>query len=284
MIERRLFFLGTHRSRGIAFYCRRFGLLFLVISGLVSCSNVDLYSALPEQEANQMLALLIQNDVDASKETNKQGTTISIPKHKVPLAVDLLYAAGYPKTKFTNVNEVFSDSGLVTSEFEQKIRFNYALSQEIADTISKIDGVIYVSVHLPIPEENKNVVSLGEKEAVKAKTSASIFIKYNPNYNLNSEISQIKLLVANSVNNLNYQDVSVSLSPSKNKNIVQLYAADLRIINGLDLKMDADSVLRFYVFVAVLVCIILVLLFLSLFFYRKFKMSGITSPMMMDDS
>ena len=127
-----------------------------------------------------------------TKTTGKEGVSLSIPKSKVPLAINLLHSHGYPEEHYTNVNEVFSDSGLVTTDFERKVRFNYALSQEISETLSKIDGVLFVKVHLSIiDEEKKKQVQPGRKPE-REKLSAAVFVKYNSEHNLDSEIPKIK--------------------------------------------------------------------------------------------
>ena len=232
--------------------------LFLVL--LTGCDKVSLYNNLPEQESNEMMALLLQNGIDADKTPGKEGASLSIPKSKVPLAINLLHSHGYPEQHYTNVNEVFSDSGLVTTDFERKVRFNFALSQEISETLSKIDGIIFVKVHLSIIEEEKKKQIRPGQKSVHEKLSAAVFVKYNSEHNLDSEIPKIKQLVSSSVSNLDYQDVSVSLSPSRGKNVSEIFAAEgLRTIPWIDVKLDADSVIRFYVFAGIGVLVVTVL-------------------------
>ena len=245
--------------------------LALLLVLLTGCDKVPLYNNLPEQESNEMMALLLENGIDADKTPGKDGVMLSIPKNNVPLAVNLLHSYGYPEQAYTNVNEVFSDSGLVTTDFERKVRFNYALSQEISETLSKIDGVIFVKVHISIiDEENRKPVKPGQAPE-REKLSAAVFIKYNSEHNLDSEIPKIKQLVSSSISNLDYRDVSVSLSPSRGKNPVEVFVEDeLRTIPGIDVKLDADSVTRFYIFCGVGVLVITVLsLWIILLIRRK---------------
>ena len=206
-----------------------------------------------------MLALLLQNGVEGSKSTGKTGASLSVPSDKISLAVTTLYVNGHPAKKFINVNDVFGDSGLVTTDFERKVRFNYALSQEIAETISLVDGVIAVRVHLALVHHDSQLSSL-TKVSEEPKLTAAVFIKYNPAYNLESEISQIKLLVDNSVDNLDYRDVSVSLVPARHKGAVEAYVEDLYVVDGLDLKMDHASLKRFYAFISVVALVFVVLI------------------------
>ena len=234
--------------------------LALLLVLLTGCGKVSLYNDLPEQESNEMMALLLQNGIDADKTPGKEGVSLSIPKNKVPLAISLLHAHGYPEQRYTNVNEVFGEGGLVTTDFERKVRFNYALSQEISETLSKMDGVIYVRVHLSVIEEgDRKQVRPGQRQEPE-KLSAAVFVKYNSGHNLDSEIPKIKQLVSSSVSNLDYQDVSVSLSPSRSKSAPEIYAEEgLRTIPGLDVKLDSDSVVRFYIFAGIGVLVVTIL-------------------------
>ena len=247
-------------------------LLPLLLALVAGCGKLPLYSGLSEQESNEMMALLLENGIEVDKAVEKEGVTLSIPANKAPLAVNLLYSNGYPRQQYTNVNEVFSDSGLVTTDFERKARFNFALSQEISDTLSRIDGVIFAKVHLSALDDTKKRPSLPGREADAAKISAAVFVKYNPEYNLDSEIPQIKLLVSSSVNNLEYQDVSVSLSPARRKNVVDILAReDLRTVSGVNLRIEAGSLPRFHLLAGLVALVVLALVACVIVLLRRLQ-------------
>ena len=222
------------------------GVFFLLL--LAGCGKVPLYNSLTEQESNEMMALLLENGIETDKAIAKEGVILSVPKSQVPLAVNLLHAHGYPWERYTNANEVFGDSGLVTTDFERKVRFNFAVSQEISESLSKIDGVIFVKVHLSMVGDDAGRRPAGRNRAPAAeKLSAAVFIKYNPEYNLDSEIPKIRQLVSGGINNLAYQDVSVTLSPAAARSPVEVFAEDgLRTVRGINLKIETASIGRFY--------------------------------------
>jgi type III secretion protein J len=83
---------------------------------------------------------------------------------------------------------------------------NYALSQELAHTISEIDGVLSARVHIVLPED-------AELQKAAIASSASVFIRHLRSATLQSAVPQIKTLIANSVAGVTYDRVTVVLVP-----------------------------------------------------------------------
>ena len=82
----------------------------------------------------------------------------------------------------------------------------YALSQELARTVSDIDGVFSARVHLVLPENDPLRQQL-------IPSSASVFIRHASTAPLSELVPQVKMLVANGVAGLSYDKVSVVLVP-----------------------------------------------------------------------
>src|SRR5262245_5652185 len=110
---------------------------------LAGCGKVPLFSELTEPEANEMMAVLLQRDVPCSKVAGKESRWIlKVPQEDFSRSVELLKSHGYPKDKFSKLGDVFQKTGLVSSPTEERIRYMYALSQEIGETLMRIDGVM----------------------------------------------------------------------------------------------------------------------------------------------
>ncbi len=176
--------------------------VFLVM--LTGCSQVELYSNLPEQEANEMMAALIDNGMSCTKEAGEEGTwSLKVASEQFASAVRVLKDLGYPRDKFADMGKVFQKSGLVSSPSEERIRFMHALSQELSHTLSQIDGVITARVHIVLPENNP----FGE---TAKPSSASVFIKYRTGATVDSLIPQIKELVISGIEGMTADKVNVS--------------------------------------------------------------------------
>jgi type III secretion protein J len=174
---------------------------------LGGCDRVDLYSNLDEQDANEMQAILLRQGIDCDKTSGKEMSRgLKVSKGQLSAAVEILKGHGYPRNKFTDLGTVFEKQGLVSSPHEDRIRFIYALSQEVAGTISQIEGVVRARVHIVLPENDP----LSE---YFQPSSASVFVKYRQNIDIGQFIHPIKQLVVNSIEGLNYEKVSVVTFP-----------------------------------------------------------------------
>lgn len=189
----------------------KFALKFiLIISTLyLSGCQVDLYTNLSERVGNEMLAILISNDIDAKKISGKKNTVnLTVKESQLAEAVQLLRRNGYPKDEFASVGTVFQKDGLISSPLEERVRYVYAVSQDLSETLSNLDGVLTARVHVVMPEGDQ----LNETPA-----KASVFIKHSPEVDLNKQIPKIKLLVNNSIDGLEYEKIMVALFPALNE-------------------------------------------------------------------
>ena len=81
-------------------------LLGLALAALLAgCgARVELAAAMPEGEANEVLAALINAGMDAQKIAGKEGMVgLSVPASQVGRALDLLRAQGLPRERFAGV-------------------------------------------------------------------------------------------------------------------------------------------------------------------------------------
>ena len=244
---------------------KRFTLFILLALFLfISACKVELYSNLQEKEATEMLAILLERGIDTDKKAGKEMTyTLLVNKNDIARAVDILHRSGFPRDKFVNIGEVFKKEGLVSSPLEERVRFIFALSQEISETLSKIDGVLAARVHVVIPENNPL------SDAIKP-SSASVFIKHRADSDVESKIPGIKKLVVNSIEGLTYDKVTVVLFGSEDI-IEPAKKPDFKRV--LSIRIAHDSIGRFWMLTGALFFLLVVFTaataYLILFSRRK---------------
>ncbi|MEM6678663.1 MAG: type III secretion inner membrane ring lipoprotein SctJ [Pseudomonadota bacterium] len=185
---------------------RLFCVAMLVV--LAGCKT-DLYSGLSEREANDMLAALLSNNIQAEKTVvGDTGITVSVADEDVLFALDILSRHGFPRQSRGSLGSVFEKSGIMSSPFEERVRFIYALGEEVSHTLTEIDGVLTARVHIVMAEE----AELGRPAA---PSSAAVFIKHVADKNLEVFVPQIRRLVGNSIEGVDYNDVTVLLMPAE---------------------------------------------------------------------
>lgn len=181
-------------------------LLFMFLAfSIVGCKE-PLYSGLDERQANQMLTVLAKAGIRTTKKNIGKGLfDILVSSDDLSDAVTILNVNGLPNDKFASMEDIYKKDGLISSPMEERIRYMFALSQSLSETLTNIDGVVVARVHIAVPE----VGAIGSK---KKPNSASIFIKHTDQFSHKNAMPDIKRVLEKSVEGLNYQDVSIFLS------------------------------------------------------------------------
>ena len=181
----------------------------VILCGALALAGCDqqatLFSGLEESQANAVIAALIDSGVEATKMPGDEGTwNVSISQSDFAKAANLCESRGLPRRKFNGVGDVFKKTGMVSSPSEERIRFMDAIAQDLARTISMIDGVVDARVHVVLPENDpfaKNTLP----------SSAAVAIRSRWDADLEDLVPQVKSLVMNSIEGLVYNKISVTI-------------------------------------------------------------------------
>lgn len=198
--------LPVASDRGAASALLRLRWLVLGLALLLAAcgSRVELFSAASESEANEVLSVLLDAGIAAQKATTKTGVAVSVDGQQVARALDILRARGLPRERFDGMGQIFRKEGLVSSPLEERARYIYALSQELTNTLSQMDGVLAARVHVVLPERG----GVGENTT---PSTAAVFIKHQAGYNLDALQPQIRKLVTHAIPGLTEDRVSIAL-------------------------------------------------------------------------
>jgi type III secretion protein J len=241
---------------------------FSVISALIGvclfltgCGSSELYTRLEERDANIMIAILLEKGIPAEKTPGEENTfTVNVPLGRFGEAVDILRDHGYPRTNFQGVGVAFQKGGLVSSPTEERIRYMYALSQDIAHTVTLIDGVIDARVHLVLPENNPFNETF-------FPASAAVFVDYRSDSSVPSYTNQIKNLVVNSIEGLDPNKVSIAMFPVDLKTSISQLAQSKGTTSVLFIDVAPSSTIPFVLLVFFLLLIAGAGAFGAFFFY-----------------
>ena len=173
---------------------------------LTGCSEeTTLHSQLEERQANLVMAALLDAGIACHKKAGEENTwNVMIDAKDFADAVNLLESKGLPQRRYQGVTEVFKKTGMVSSPSEERIRFMDALAQDLSRTIAGIDGVIDARVHVVLPENDpfaKNTLPSSAAVAIRSRWDADI----------EALIPQIKSLVKNAIEGLQYEKITVTV-------------------------------------------------------------------------
>lgn len=180
-----------------------------VLLALVLFAGCDrettLHAGLEERQANLVLAALLDAGIGCHKAPGEEGTwNVLVSEPKFAEAVNLLERQGLPRRARQGVAEVFKKTGMISSPSEERIRFMDALAQDLARTISMIDGVVDARVHVVLPANDpfaRNVLPSSAAVAIRARWDAD----------LADFVPSVKGLVKNAIEGLAYDKIQVTL-------------------------------------------------------------------------
>lgn len=173
---------------------------------LAGCEEqATLYSGLEESQANAVMAALLGENISCTKTPGDEGTwNVQIDGSRFADAANLCERLGLPRKQFKGVGEVFKKTGMVSSPSEERIRFMDAIAQDLAKTISMIDGVVDARVHVVLPENDPFAKN-------NLPSSAAVAVRSRWDADLSDAIPQIKSLVKNSIEGLSFEKITVTV-------------------------------------------------------------------------
>lgn len=181
--------------------------VFFVCTLMLSACTVDLYQGLSEKQANIMLSTLLKNGIDSEKVAQgKNGFSIVVDEENLVQALDILSKNNLPGEDFKNLGDIFKGDGMIASASEENARMAYAISQELSNTFSTMDGVLTARVHIVLGSADKANDTFIEP-------SASIFIRHTPESTIPNYVSQLREMTSKAVPNLNAKSISITLMP-----------------------------------------------------------------------
>ena len=162
---------------------------------------VPLFSNMETKDAGEVAAKLKELKVNYEIIENKQGATINVAAADVHEARLQLATEGLPRGN--KGFEIFDDSKLGVTEFQNKVNYLQALQGELTRTIEQIEAVEKARVHIVMPEDS--LYKKNEKPA-----TASIMLMLKPNVQLSKkEIKGIVNLTSKSVQGLSPENITV---------------------------------------------------------------------------
>lgn len=219
-------------------------LVILVASIAFTRTKYDvLYGELSLKDMGQITKKLDEMGVEWKTPSKDDPTTILVPanmKNKIKIE---LASYGLPKEGYSFM-DAFSDSSWTMTDYDKKQRMQLALQNELAATISEIDGIENATVYINEKEGKGFVLEENDKE-----TTASVSVTKSDNKPLKAEaVIAIQNLVASSINTeqekVQIIDNQGKLLTSEGNETDILMGDQFNIKDSLETRID-DSIKRF---------------------------------------
>jgi flagellar M-ring protein FliF len=156
-----------------------------------------LYGRLSPKDVSSVMASI--QELGVKSEMGGSGTAIYVPSDQVHKVRMSLASKGIPSGEGVGF-EIFDRGNFGVSDFIQRTNYNRAIQGELGRTISQLQGVRSARVLVVIPE-NKLLFT-----DVRTKPTASVFIEGSLTV---EQVNSVRFLVANSVEGLKAEDVSI---------------------------------------------------------------------------
>jgi type III secretion protein J len=172
-----------------------------------------------EQGSNRAIALLQDQGIMASKQADnaENGTwKVTVPRRDAGRALAVLQA--YRLLEPDEDQDAACGKKLFTSPLEERACVLKALQRDIARTLASVSGVVSARVHVALPEEQLF-------EPSRSDVKASVTLEYQPDPSGRPPLreEEIRAIVANGVNDLKPENVSVVMKPIPLVRLQQTY-------------------------------------------------------------
>ncbi|WP_352411169.1 type III secretion system inner membrane ring lipoprotein SctJ [Mixta sp. BE291] len=229
--------------------------LFFSVFFLTGCRMELLLTGLDQVQANEVVALLQKNNIKAEKNSvAKVGYSVSVARNDFATAVDLIEIYNLPSKPRVEIAEMFPADALISSPRAEVARIYSAIEQRLEQTLDQIAEVVSSRVHVSYDMSNTDA----HKDNKPVHVSALLKVKGEA-FSETNLIADVKRLLRNSFNKLEYEDISVVLTP----------APEIQQVAPLAIK-GKDSVVT-PLFIILMACLVALLLSAAAFIYFRKK-------------
>lgn len=175
---------------------------------LVGCKQDVLLKGLDQQQANEVIALLLRNNIKVDKnEIKKEGYSLSVSSQDFSASVDLMNTYGLPRPPAIDIAQMFPADALVSSPRAEKARLYSGIEQRLEHSLLSISGVVSARVH--VSYDMRSTDGDRKRSAVHLST---LLNHDNSITDTTLLISDVKRFLKNSFEDVNYDNISVVLS------------------------------------------------------------------------
>lgn len=192
---------------------------------LAGCSRASLLEGLDERQANEVMAVLMNNNIAIEKRNDgKRGYSVLVAADELPAAVDLIGREQVPSPARRHIDSYFPADALVSTPQAERARLYSAVEQRLEESLSLIDGVASARVHV-----NYDVAEGQGRQEGAAPSRMAALIVARENADAPVLVAEVKRFLRNSFSRLGYDDISVIVT---RETLPRVPLGDIRELGG----------------------------------------------------
>jgi len=196
-------------------------IVFIALCFLLTACDQELLKNLDQRQANEVLAVLQQANITAKKQDGgKLGYSVQVAQADFAKSVELLKSNDLPSKPRVEIAQMFPADSLATSPRAEKARLYSGIEQRLEQSLLVLPAVIKARLHISYDVES----SASRQETAPAHVSVLVVYR-----NADDEavlINQIKRFLKNSLQSVNYDDISVVLAKGTSEPLITIQASE----------------------------------------------------------
>lgn len=116
---------------------------------VVGCARSELLQGLEERQANEVIAVLLNHNIDAKKTSKgKAGFVVGVEERDLAEAINIVQMNGLPSMPRTQVATLFPPDSMVSTPLAERARLLSAIEQRLEESLATLEGVHSARVHV----------------------------------------------------------------------------------------------------------------------------------------
>lgn len=186
---------------------------------LAACADKPLLENLDERQANEVVAVLLQSNIGADKRNaGKGGYVVEVAERDLAESIELMQRHGLPSAARSQVAQAFPADALVSTPLAERARLISAVEQRLEESLLQIQGVRSSRVHL---NYDANLGGEGRRPDGRKMHIAAV-IGHVPGVAEEALLQSIKRFLRNTFDGLDYDNISVILTPVKGPRVLSV--------------------------------------------------------------
>jgi type III secretion system YscJ/HrcJ family lipoprotein len=213
-------------------------IIILLACVLLAACDQELLKGLDQRQANEVLAVLQQANIVATKQDNgKVGYTVQVNQADFAKSVEILKSNDLPSKPRVEISQMFPADSLATSPRAEKARLYSGIEQRLEQSLLVIPSVVKARLHVSYDVESSAA------RQINPPAHLSVLVVYRNTEDEAVLINQIKRFLKNSLQSVNYDDISVVLAKSNPESMPAPQIAEPRPMVTTPMMIGAAAIL-----------------------------------------